>query len=94
MSCVAALHLNISIANSDDDLTPFGIILYNWERATPASPVILRGRRAMVVDQVSCVIILLTGNCSLSAFNTCRAHLSVHENDPMFPLAARGPEQG
>eukprot|EP00959_Pyramimonas_sp_CCMP1952_P331427 6940019-Pyramimonas_sp.AAC.1 len=67
MSCIAALYLNISIAYSDDDLTPFGIIPYDWERAIPPSPVILRGRRAMLVDQVSVVIILLTGNCRLSA---------------------------
>eukprot|EP00959_Pyramimonas_sp_CCMP1952_P298591 6245665-Pyramimonas_sp.AAC.1 len=67
MSCMAVLRLNISIAYSDDDLPPFGIIPYDWERAIPASPVILRGRRAMVVDQVSFVRIALTGNCRLSA---------------------------
>eukprot|EP00959_Pyramimonas_sp_CCMP1952_P102916 2152131-Pyramimonas_sp.AAC.1 len=42
------------MAHSDDDLTPFGIILYNWKRAIPASPVILRGRKAML-QYIPCV---------------------------------------
>eukprot|EP00959_Pyramimonas_sp_CCMP1952_P079931 1671241-Pyramimonas_sp.AAC.1 len=67
MSCIAVLYLNVSIAHSDDDLTPFGITPYDWERAIPASPVILRGRGATVVDQVSFVMIVLTRNCRLSA---------------------------
>eukprot|EP00959_Pyramimonas_sp_CCMP1952_P367923 7707138-Pyramimonas_sp.AAC.1 len=67
MSRIAVLYLNISIAYSDDDRTPFGIIPCDWERAVPASPIILRGSRAMVIDQVSFVIIVLTGNCRLSA---------------------------
>eukprot|EP00959_Pyramimonas_sp_CCMP1952_P472489 9500117-Pyramimonas_sp.AAC.1 len=67
MPCIAVLYMNISIAYSDDDLTNFGINPYDWERAIPASPIILRGRKAMVVDEVSFVIIVLTGNCRLSA---------------------------
>eukprot|EP00959_Pyramimonas_sp_CCMP1952_P461676 9481979-Pyramimonas_sp.AAC.1 len=68
MPCIVVLYLNISIAHSDDDLIPiFGNTPYDWEPAIPASPVILRGRRAMVVDQVSNAIMVLTGSCRLSA---------------------------
>eukprot|EP00959_Pyramimonas_sp_CCMP1952_P082627 1726612-Pyramimonas_sp.AAC.1 len=67
MPCIAALHLHISIAHSDDDVAPFGIILCNWEWAIPASPVILRARGAMGVDQISFVIIVLASNCRLRA---------------------------
>eukprot|EP00959_Pyramimonas_sp_CCMP1952_P018632 393566-Pyramimonas_sp.AAC.1 len=70
MPCIAVLRLNVSIAHSDDDLTPFGIMLYSWERPIPASPVILRGRGEMIVDQVSFIVVVLTSNNRFSAYGT------------------------
>eukprot|EP00959_Pyramimonas_sp_CCMP1952_P146736 3071509-Pyramimonas_sp.AAC.1 len=67
MPCIAALYLNVSIARSDDDLTLVGIIIGYWERAIPASPVILRGRRAMVIDQASFIVIVLTSDSRFRA---------------------------
>eukprot|EP00959_Pyramimonas_sp_CCMP1952_P414651 8687933-Pyramimonas_sp.AAC.1 len=67
MSCIAVMYLNISIAHSDDDLTHFGIIPYNWEWAIPASPVILHGRGAMIIDQAPFIAIVLTSDSCLSA---------------------------
>eukprot|EP00959_Pyramimonas_sp_CCMP1952_P030163 632409-Pyramimonas_sp.AAC.1 len=48
MSCIAVLYLNIAVCHSNDDLTHVGIVPYNWEWAIPASPVVLRGCRAML----------------------------------------------
>eukprot|EP00959_Pyramimonas_sp_CCMP1952_P247803 5180227-Pyramimonas_sp.AAC.1 len=60
MSCVAALDLNIAIFHSNDDLTPVGIISYDWERASPAPQVVLRSCGAMIGSQISFIVVMLT----------------------------------
>eukprot|EP00959_Pyramimonas_sp_CCMP1952_P184747 3862968-Pyramimonas_sp.AAC.1 len=60
MSCIAVLFLDISTAHSDDDLT-------HWEWAIPTSPVVLRGCGAMIIDQVSFIVVMLTGDRSFTA---------------------------
>eukprot|EP00959_Pyramimonas_sp_CCMP1952_P033189 696111-Pyramimonas_sp.AAC.1 len=47
MSCIGVLYLNVAASHSNDDLTPVGIVSYDWEWATPSSPVVLRGCGAM-----------------------------------------------
>eukprot|EP00959_Pyramimonas_sp_CCMP1952_P121334 2537299-Pyramimonas_sp.AAC.1 len=67
MSCIAILDLYAAASHSNDDLTPVGIMSYNWKRAIPASPVALRSCGATVVNRTSFVVVLLTGDSCLSA---------------------------
>eukprot|EP00959_Pyramimonas_sp_CCMP1952_P364138 7625451-Pyramimonas_sp.AAC.1 len=60
MSCVAVLDLYTAIFHSKINLTPVGIVPHNWERAIPAPLVVLRSCGAMLVDQVSFVVVILT----------------------------------
>eukprot|EP00959_Pyramimonas_sp_CCMP1952_P125479 2623562-Pyramimonas_sp.AAC.1 len=67
MSRIAALHLNIAISHSNDDLTHLGIVPCNWEWANPASPVVLRDCGAMAINSMSVVVVMLTISSCLSA---------------------------
>eukprot|EP00959_Pyramimonas_sp_CCMP1952_P422069 8841746-Pyramimonas_sp.AAC.1 len=48
MSRIAVLYLGAAASHWHDDLTPVGIVSYDREWATPASPVVLRGCGAML----------------------------------------------
>eukprot|EP00959_Pyramimonas_sp_CCMP1952_P303124 6342615-Pyramimonas_sp.AAC.1 len=67
MSCIAVWDLYIAVPHSDDNLTPVGIVPHDRKRAIPASPVALRSWGTMIVDQVSFVVVVLTGDSCLSA---------------------------
>eukprot|EP00959_Pyramimonas_sp_CCMP1952_P355431 7444791-Pyramimonas_sp.AAC.1 len=67
MSCIAVLYLNFAASHSNDDLAPLGVVSYDWGWAIPASPIVLRGCGAMVNNQISFIVVMLTGESSLSA---------------------------
>eukprot|EP00959_Pyramimonas_sp_CCMP1952_P073727 1541106-Pyramimonas_sp.AAC.1 len=60
MSCVAVLDLYIAVPRPSNDLTPVGIVPYNREMVFLVSPVVLRSCGAMIFDQVSFVVVVLT----------------------------------
>eukprot|EP00959_Pyramimonas_sp_CCMP1952_P240778 5032319-Pyramimonas_sp.AAC.2 len=64
MSCVAALDLHIAAPHSHDDLTPVGIISYDREKSTPATPVVFCSRGTMIINQISFVMAMLTSDSS------------------------------
>eukprot|EP00959_Pyramimonas_sp_CCMP1952_P304058 6363478-Pyramimonas_sp.AAC.1 len=62
MPRVAVLDLHIAASLSDNNLAPVGIVPHGRERAVPASPVVLRRRGAMMLNQISFTIVMLTND--------------------------------
>eukprot|EP00959_Pyramimonas_sp_CCMP1952_P159363 3333212-Pyramimonas_sp.AAC.1 len=65
MACDAALELHIAVPHPRDNLTPVGIIPCNREGFVPATPVVFHSGGAMIINQISFVVIMRIRDGSL-----------------------------
>eukprot|EP00959_Pyramimonas_sp_CCMP1952_P167889 3508502-Pyramimonas_sp.AAC.1 len=62
MSCVTVLDSNIAFPSSHDNLTPVVIIPCDREGSIPAAPVVFRRCGAIIVNQISFALAMLTND--------------------------------
>ena len=67
MSGVWVLNTYFTTPYLDDHLAPVRVILDDGKGAVPPAPIVLGGRRSMVVYKISFTVVVLASDRSLSA---------------------------